>query len=222
MVVGDRQVGAGRALLSRPRSCSSGSAAGSSASPRAPRFPTRRPAFAPTTARRRCSCVVVSNFTYTLESLIQAGKMLVAVEHVPIETNETDARVTPVRVDRQVRAAQRARDLPRLRHVRAAAGVLGRRLRCLRVCALAALQPVRSRLDPQRRLDGPRPVADPRRGALPGRSADVRARDHRRRAGRPAGHRPARVRARARVSSSSSASRPRTSRATDRRPSARG
>jgi len=31
--------------------------------------------------------VVVSNFTYTLESLIQAGKMLVAVEHVPISTN---------------------------------------------------------------------------------------------------------------------------------------
>jgi glycosyltransferase involved in cell wall biosynthesis len=30
---------------------------------------------------------VVSNFTYTLESLIQAGKMLVAVEHVPISTN---------------------------------------------------------------------------------------------------------------------------------------
>jgi glycosyltransferase involved in cell wall biosynthesis len=33
--------------------------------------------------------VVVSNFTYTLESLIQAGKMLVAVEHVPIATNRT-------------------------------------------------------------------------------------------------------------------------------------
>jgi hypothetical protein len=31
--------------------------------------------------------VVVSNFTYTLEALIQAGKMLVAVEHVPVETN---------------------------------------------------------------------------------------------------------------------------------------
>jgi glycosyltransferase involved in cell wall biosynthesis len=31
--------------------------------------------------------LVVSNFTYTLESLIQAGKMLVAVEHVPISTN---------------------------------------------------------------------------------------------------------------------------------------
>jgi len=30
---------------------------------------------------------VVSNYTYTLESLIQAGKMLVAIEHVPIETN---------------------------------------------------------------------------------------------------------------------------------------
>jgi glycosyltransferase involved in cell wall biosynthesis len=31
--------------------------------------------------------VVVSNYTYTLESLIQAGKMLVAVEHVPIHVN---------------------------------------------------------------------------------------------------------------------------------------
>jgi glycosyltransferase involved in cell wall biosynthesis len=30
---------------------------------------------------------VVSNYTYTLESLIQAGKMLVAIEHVPIGTN---------------------------------------------------------------------------------------------------------------------------------------
>ncbi len=31
---------------------------------------------------------VVSNFTYTLESLIQAGQNLVAVDHVPISTNE--------------------------------------------------------------------------------------------------------------------------------------
>jgi hypothetical protein len=31
--------------------------------------------------------LVVDNFTYTLESLIQAGKMLVAVGEVPIETN---------------------------------------------------------------------------------------------------------------------------------------
>ena len=37
--------------------------------------------------------VVVSNFTYTLEALIQAGKMLVAVEHVPIKTNPTRSRV---------------------------------------------------------------------------------------------------------------------------------
>ena len=30
---------------------------------------------------------VVSKFTYTLETIIQAGKMLVAVDHVPIKTN---------------------------------------------------------------------------------------------------------------------------------------
>jgi glycosyltransferase involved in cell wall biosynthesis len=31
--------------------------------------------------------LVVDNFTYTLESLIQAGKMLIAVSQVPVETN---------------------------------------------------------------------------------------------------------------------------------------
>jgi hypothetical protein len=31
--------------------------------------------------------IVVDNFTYTLESLIQAGKMLVAVDQIPIRTN---------------------------------------------------------------------------------------------------------------------------------------
>jgi glycosyltransferase involved in cell wall biosynthesis len=35
---------------------------------------------------------VVSNFTYTLESLIQAGKMLVAIDHVPVATNRTERR----------------------------------------------------------------------------------------------------------------------------------
>jgi glycosyltransferase involved in cell wall biosynthesis len=34
--------------------------------------------------------LVVSNFTYTLESLIQAGKMLIAVEHVPVGTNPVE------------------------------------------------------------------------------------------------------------------------------------
>ena len=32
----------------------------------------------------------MDNYTYTLESLIQAGKGLVAVEHVPITPNKTD------------------------------------------------------------------------------------------------------------------------------------
>src|SRR5215203_929429 len=33
---------------------------------------------------------IVNNYTYTLESLIQAGKGLVAVEHIPISTNKTE------------------------------------------------------------------------------------------------------------------------------------
>ena len=43
------------------------------------------------------SLQVVGSFTYTLESLIQAGKMLVAVEHVEVGTNEKlrDSRLFP-------------------------------------------------------------------------------------------------------------------------------
>jgi glycosyltransferase involved in cell wall biosynthesis len=41
--------------------------------------------------------VVVSRFTYTLESIIQAGKQLVAVAHVPVRTNPTtrESRLFP-------------------------------------------------------------------------------------------------------------------------------
>ena len=66
---------------------------------------------------------VVSTFTYTLESLIQAGKSLVAVDHVPIRTNDKTARVAAVRVDVRLRAAQHAGDLPDLHRLRAAAGL---------------------------------------------------------------------------------------------------
>ena len=31
--------------------------------------------------------LVVSKFTYTLETIIQAGKQLVAIDHVPVRTN---------------------------------------------------------------------------------------------------------------------------------------
>src|SRR3954465_11695744 len=42
---------------------------------------------------------VVSKFTYTLETIIQAGKMLVAVDHVPIRTNPKlrESRLFPSR-----------------------------------------------------------------------------------------------------------------------------
>jgi hypothetical protein len=41
--------------------------------------------------------LVVSKFTYTLESIIQAGKLLVAIDHVPVGTNAKtrDSRLFP-------------------------------------------------------------------------------------------------------------------------------
>ena len=64
---------------------------------------------------------VVSKFTYTLESIIQAGKMLVAVDHVPIRTNPKtrESRLFP-----SMWAYVRRNgglDLPHLRALRAAA-----------------------------------------------------------------------------------------------------
>ena len=70
---------------------------------------------------------VVSNYTYTLETIIQAGKMLIAVDHVPVATNAEDARVAAVPLDVVLHPPQRRLDLPRLLDVRAAAGVHARR-----------------------------------------------------------------------------------------------
>src|SRR5438874_2103803 len=41
--------------------------------------------------------LVVSKFTYTLETIIQAGKLLVAIDHVPVRTNATtrESRLFP-------------------------------------------------------------------------------------------------------------------------------
>ena len=121
-----------RALLRRQEAAAAARQLGRAPRSPAPGSPTRPPAFAPTTARRRCSCSVVSNFTYTLESLIQAGKMLVAVDDVAGRHQRADARVAPLPLDRRLRAPQRARDPPHLRALRAAARLhhRGARRRC--------------------------------------------------------------------------------------------
>ena len=80
---------------------------------------------------------VVSKYTYTLETIIQAGKLLVATDHVAIADQPEDARVAAVPVDELLRAAQRRGDLAHLHAVRAAEGVHD-----------AGARPVRPRADP--------------------------------------------------------------------------
>ena len=67
--------------------------------------------------------IVVSRYTYTLESLIQAGKMSVALEDVADLHQPDRPRVAPGGLDLVLRPAQRLRGLPRLHAVRAAARV---------------------------------------------------------------------------------------------------
>ena len=86
MVVGDRQVkdvehfSAQKKLLQRLGSRVVRRASGTG-------IPDTTSGFRAYNREAALQLVVVSNYTYTLESLIQAGKMLVAIEHVPIGSN---------------------------------------------------------------------------------------------------------------------------------------
>jgi len=86
MVVGDRQVkdvqhfSASKKLLQRLGSWVVRRASGTG-------VPDTTSGFRAYNREAALQLVVVSNYTYTLESLIQAGKMLVAIEHVPIGSN---------------------------------------------------------------------------------------------------------------------------------------
>ena len=71
----------------RSRSACSGSAAPSCGARRAPTVPDTTSGFRAYNREAALQMQVVSKFTYTLETIIQAGKMLVAVDHVPIRTN---------------------------------------------------------------------------------------------------------------------------------------
>ena len=86
MVVGDRQVqdvehfSPTKKLLQRLGSWVVRRASGT-------RVPDTTSGFRAYNREAALQLLVVSNYTYTLESLIQAGKMPVAVEHVPIAPN---------------------------------------------------------------------------------------------------------------------------------------
>ena len=138
---------------------------------------------------------VVSKYTYTLETIIQAGKLLVATDHVAIGTNPKtrESRLFPSMSS----------------YVRRNAVAIARiytQYEPLKVFSSMAAVPLRARADPvralrrrlhRRRGRRPRPVADLRRGALQRRGRRRDARHHRRPALQPAHHVPAHLRARA-------------------------
>ena len=123
MVVGDRQVATDRALLRPQEARCSGSAAGSCAGSPAPTIADTTSGFRAYNREAALQLLVVDNFTYTLESLIQAGKMLVAVDQVPIGTNPKTRESRLFDSTGGLRAPQRARDPAHLRALRAAAGL---------------------------------------------------------------------------------------------------
>jgi glycosyltransferase involved in cell wall biosynthesis len=91
MVVGDRQVrtvehfSPAKRLLQRLGSWVVRRASGTS-------VPDTTSGFRAYNREAALGLMVVSNYTYTLESLVQAGKMLVAVEHVPTESQPVSRR----------------------------------------------------------------------------------------------------------------------------------
>ena len=67
---------------------------------------------------------IVSEFSYTLESIIQAGKRRMAIAHVEVAHQRRDARLAAVRQRLLLHQAVGGDDRPHLRVVRAAEGLL--------------------------------------------------------------------------------------------------
>ena len=86
MVVGDREVQNIEHFSPLKKRCRS-SARGSCARRRTTEVPDTTSGFRAYNREAAIQMVVVSKFTYTLETIIQAGKLLVAIDHVPIRTN---------------------------------------------------------------------------------------------------------------------------------------
>ena len=195
MVVGDRQVHDDRALLAGQEGAAAARLVGRAPGVADRPCPTRRRASAPTTARRRSALQVVSKFTYTLETIIQAGKMTVAIDHVPVRTNPKlrESRLFPsmwTYIRRNGISIFRIYALYEPLRVFMTAALRRRARRARRLGALPLL------LGRGRRRR-PRAVADPRRGAVQRGDGARRARRARRPAQRPADHAPAHLRARA-------------------------
>ena len=151
---------------------------------------------------------VVSKFTYTLESIIQAGKLLVAIDDVKIGTNPKtrESRLFP-----SMWSYVRRNSLSIFRIY-----AQYEPMRVFFALALAARRPgdgpvaaLGGRLGAGRRRR-PRAVPDLRRGPLQRGGRDGRARRHRRPAARPADDDPAGRSRRSAGSSCSSTCRPRT------------
>ena len=175
-----------RALLAGTSAGCSGSAPGSCARRPRPRCPDTTSGFRAYNREAALQMQVVSKFTYTLETIIQAGKLTVAIDHVADPHQPQDARVAAVPVDGGLHPPQRAVDLPDLLPVRAAEGVLERRDRDGRAGA-GGVRPLPDRCSSStRRRDRPHPVADPRRRAVQRGDAARRAGGDRRSAGRAA------------------------------------
>ena len=137
---------------------------------------------------------VVSKFTYTLETIIQAGKMTVAIDSVPVRTNPKlrESRLFPsmwTYIRRNGISIFRIYSLYEPLKVFMTAALL---VGLAAVIVWGALPLLLHR--GLRR--GPRPVADPRRGAVQRRDRAGRARGDRRPALRPADHAAADLRAR--------------------------
>ena len=174
MVVGDREVMKIEHFSPLKKSLQRLGLVGRPRRRRRPRSPTRPPASARTTARPRCQLVVVNKFTYTLETIIQAGKQFIAVDHVPIRTNPKtrESRLFPSMwsyVRRNAGSIFRiyTRYEP-LRVFMTAAALVG-------LAALVVWAPLPLLLHPGRRRR-PRAVADPRGGAVQRGDAARRAR----------------------------------------------
>ena len=137
--------------------------------------------------------MVVSRFTYTLETIIQAGKLLVAIDHVPIRTNPKtrESRLFPS-MGSYVR--RNAVSIFRIYAQYEPLRVFWSLALLIGIASVGGVDPLPRRLH-RRQRQGPRAVADPRRRAVHRRRRAVGAGGDRRPARGAAGDDAAHLRA---------------------------
>ena len=119
IVIADRQVAPGRALLAAEEGAAEGSAAGSSTGPPDTDLPDAASGFRAYSRDSLMMLNTITRFSYCMETIIQAGNKQLKIASIPIITNPKTRESRLFKSHARARVQVRGGDHPRVHHVQA-------------------------------------------------------------------------------------------------------